>query len=85
MMLILAGHCGGRLNVLGVSTVAGNMPLSHTTANALKVLHIAGMDATREECDCCDWSAQPLMADCVRCSCGGRRCEAADPTPAHMS
>lgn len=48
MMLILAGHCGGAVNVLGVSTVAGNMPLSHTTANALKVLYISGNEHIRE-------------------------------------
>ncbi len=46
MALILAGHCG-LLNVLGVSTVAGNMPVSHTTVNALKVLYISNLSHIR--------------------------------------
>jgi hypothetical protein len=40
MMLILACFAKPPLNILGVSTVAGNMPLSHTTTNALKVLRV---------------------------------------------
>ena len=46
MALILAGHCG-LLTVLGVSTVAGNMPVTHTTLNALKVLYISNLSHIR--------------------------------------
>ena len=42
MMLILAGHSDA-LRLLGVSTVAGNVPLDATTLNARRVLWAAGL------------------------------------------
>ena len=40
--LLLALASGEDVEVLAVVTVAGNVPLSHTTANARQVLELAG-------------------------------------------
>ena len=52
--LLLALASGGDLEVLAVVTVAGNVPLSHTTANARQVLELAGRTDV------------PLYAGCAR-------------------
>ena len=44
-LLLAAYHPS--LNLLGVTTVGGNSSLERTTLNALKVLHIAGLDERR--------------------------------------
>lgn len=43
MAIILAGH-NKSLKLLGISTVAGNQTVEKTSMNALKTLHIAGLD-----------------------------------------
>ncbi|MBO0903191.1 nucleoside hydrolase [Jiella sonneratiae] len=39
---ILAALASPELDVLGIATVAGNIPLAHTTRNALKLVELAG-------------------------------------------
>lgn len=56
MALILAGHHPS-LRVLGVSTSAGNQTLAKTTINALKVLHISGM----QDVEVFPGSSKPIM------------------------
>ena len=43
MAIILAGH-NKKLKLLGISTVHGNQSLDKTTANALKVINISGLN-----------------------------------------
>ena len=52
--LLLALASGEDVEVLAVVTVAGNVPLSHTTANARQVLELAGRPDL------------PLYAGCAR-------------------
>jgi purine nucleosidase len=40
--LLLALAAGDRLDLLGITTVAGNVPVDLTTANALRILELAG-------------------------------------------
>ncbi|KAJ2788138.1 hypothetical protein GGI15_000159 [Coemansia interrupta] len=46
MALILAAY-HPRINLLGVSSVAGNTKIKHTTANAIKILQIAGVKGVK--------------------------------------
>lgn len=43
MAIMLAGH-NKLLKLIGISTVAGNQTVDKTTLNALKTLHISGLD-----------------------------------------
>jgi uridine nucleosidase len=62
LALILAGYSPS-LNLLGISTVAGNQSIEKTTVNALNVLHVAALEhlpvyAGRE---------QPILRKGVQC------------------
>lgn len=57
MGIILAAH-NERLRLLGVSTIGGNQTVDRTTANALKVLHVAGI----QNVEVVKGSRTPLMA-----------------------
>jgi hypothetical protein len=46
VLRLCSGHSGA-IRLLGISTVAGNMPVAHTTANALKTLYVAGLSHIR--------------------------------------
>ncbi len=48
MAIILAGHSPS-IDLLGISTVAGNQTVAKTTQNALDVLHAAGIHGTGED------------------------------------
>ena len=58
MLLILAGYSDA-LDVLGVSTVAGNVPLDATTLNARRILWAAGLPSLA--CRVVPGAAVPLM------------------------
>jgi inosine-uridine nucleoside N-ribohydrolase len=63
LAIVLAGH-SERLNLLGVSTVAGNQTLELVTENALRVLHAAGLGAVPVVAG----QARPLMRPSVSCA-----------------
>ena len=54
--IILAGHSKA-INLLGISTVAGNQTVERTTTNALRVTAISGM----EDVPVAKGAARPLM------------------------
>ena len=54
--IILAGH-SKRINLLGISTVAGNQTVERTTLNALRISSISGM----EDIPVAKGVAKPLM------------------------
>ena len=60
LALFLAG-ASPELDILAVVTVAGNIALSRTTGNALKLLHLLGRDDIPVIAGC----ARPLMRDNV--------------------
>lgn len=62
MAIILAGH-SDRIDLLGISTVAGNMPLEATTKNALRTLHTSGLDHVPVYAG----ASQPLIRAGVAC------------------
>jgi purine nucleosidase len=59
MALLLALASPDEIEVLAVTTVAGNVPLERTTANALKVLELAG----RTDVPVVPGSRRPLVKD----------------------
>lgn len=60
--IILAGH-SPRLELLGISTVSGNLPVATTTANALRVCDAAGLSAI----PVVEGAARPLVRPPVYC------------------
>lgn len=60
--LLLAGHHAS-LELLGVSTVAGNQTLDNVTRNALRVLHCGGLGAVRVA----KGAAKPLLGPPKTC------------------
>ena len=60
--IILAGH-SPCLKLLGISTVSGNLPVSTTTANALRVCNAVGLS----DVPVVEGSARPLVRKAVYC------------------
>ena len=60
--IILAGH-SPRLELLGISTVSGNLPVSTTTANALRVCDAVGLGGI----PVVEGSGRPLLRRPVYC------------------
>ena len=60
-MALVIACASDKLNILGVSTVAGNVALCHTTPNTLNVLHLLG----RDDIPVAQGEAKPLERELV--------------------
>jgi len=54
---LFMAFASNRLEVVGITTAAGNVPLAHTTDNALRIVELAGQNI-----EVCQGAAEPLFS-----------------------